>query len=193
MLDWDIENIDFDSAFLYNKIDYKIYIELPAELTNNINEYGRLLKSLYSLKQTPRIWAKTLYKALKALEFRRLNYESSVFSRFSTRISKAIFIDPKLMITVYVDDLMLLNKTSTIIQQFKTAIDKQFSIKDLGPTQNYLKIEISRNRILEIIILSQKVYLEAVLKKFGIKTYSLRSSPFSDGVKLKLSDENFAD
>ncbi len=50
MLDWDIKNIDFDSAFLYNKIDYEIYIELPAGLTGNINECGRLLKSLYGLK-----------------------------------------------------------------------------------------------------------------------------------------------
>ena len=31
MLDWDVENIDFDSAFLYSKIDYEIYIELFAD------------------------------------------------------------------------------------------------------------------------------------------------------------------
>ena len=50
MLDWDVENIVFDSAFLYGKIDYEIYIELPAGFIGNINEYGRLLKSLYGLK-----------------------------------------------------------------------------------------------------------------------------------------------
>ena len=97
------------------------------------------------------------------------------------------------MITVYVDDLILLSKTSTVIQQFKTAIGKQFSIKDLGPTQNYLKIEISHDRTLKIITLSQEAYLKAVLRKFDIETYSPRSSPFSDDVKLKLNDENFAD
>ena len=58
------------------------------------------------------------------------------------------------MITVYVDDLILLGKTSTVIQQFKTAIGKQFNIKDLGPAQDYLEIEISRDRILGIITLS---------------------------------------
>ncbi len=50
MLDWDVENIDFNSAFLYGKIDYEFYIKLPAGFTGNINEYGRLLKSLYNLK-----------------------------------------------------------------------------------------------------------------------------------------------
>ena len=50
MLDWDVENIDFDSVFFYSKIDHKIYIELPAGFTGNINECGRLLKSLYGLK-----------------------------------------------------------------------------------------------------------------------------------------------
>ena len=50
ILDWDVENIDFDSAFLYDKIDHEIYIELPAGLTGNTNKCGRLLKSLYGLK-----------------------------------------------------------------------------------------------------------------------------------------------
>ncbi len=50
MLDQDIENIVFDSTFLYGKIDYEIYIELPARFTGNTNKYGRLLKSLYDLK-----------------------------------------------------------------------------------------------------------------------------------------------
>src|SRR6266536_1097836 len=104
---------------------------------------GRLLKSLYGLKQAPRIWAKTLYKALEALGCRRLDCEPSVFSRFSTRTPKAIFIDPKLVIKIYFDDLKVIGKTSTIIQQFKTTIGKQFSIKDQGPTQDYLGIEIS--------------------------------------------------
>jgi len=97
------------------------------------------------------------------------------------------------VITVYVDDLILLGKTSTVIQQFKAAIDKQFNIKDLKPAQDYLKIEISRDRTLEIITLSQETYLKAVLRKFDIKTCSPRSSPFSDDVKFKLNDENFVD
>ncbi len=97
------------------------------------------------------------------------------------------------MITVYVDDLILLGKTLTVIQQFKAAIGKQFSIKDLGPAQNYLRIEISRDRTLGIITLSQEAYLEAVLRKFGMETCSPRSSPFSDGVKFKFSDKDFTD
>ena len=132
----------------------------------------RLLKSLYSLKQAPRIWAKTHYKALEALGFRYLDCEPSIFSRFSTQTPKAIFINPELVITVYVDDLILLGKTSTVIQQFKAAIGKQFSIKDLGPTQDYLEIEISRDRTLETITLSQEAYLEAVLRKFEISIWN---------------------
>ncbi len=49
---------------------------------------------------------------------------------------------------------MLLDKTSTVIQQFKATIGKQFSIKDLKPTQDYLGIEINRDRTLGIITLS---------------------------------------
>jgi hypothetical protein len=58
-----IETVDIDLAFLYGKIDYDIYTELPTAM---FDAYlvCKLLKSLYGLKQAPRIWYETLRKAL---------------------------------------------------------------------------------------------------------------------------------
>jgi hypothetical protein len=56
LLDWDISNIDIDSAFLYGEIDTEVYIELPEGFTESYS-CGKLLKSIYGLKQSPRIWA----------------------------------------------------------------------------------------------------------------------------------------
>ena len=66
LLDWDISNIDIDSAFLYGDIDTEVYIELPEGFFESF-KCGKLLKSIYGLKQAPRIWAQTLYKILREL------------------------------------------------------------------------------------------------------------------------------
>jgi Reverse transcriptase (RNA-dependent DNA polymerase) len=54
LLDWDISNIDIDSAFLYGDIDTEIYIEF-SEGFADLDSVGKLLKSIYGLKQSPRI------------------------------------------------------------------------------------------------------------------------------------------
>ena len=79
LLDWDISNIDVDSAFLYGDIDTEVYIELPEGFSES-HKCGKLLKSIYGLKQAPRIWAQTLYKILRELGLVQLQSEHSVFT-----------------------------------------------------------------------------------------------------------------
>ena len=50
LLDWDISNVDIDSAFLYGDIDKESYIELPEGFFAS-DSCGKLLKSIYGLKQ----------------------------------------------------------------------------------------------------------------------------------------------
>jgi Reverse transcriptase (RNA-dependent DNA polymerase) len=61
-----IEAVDIDLAFLYGKIDYDIYTELPTAMFD-AHLVCKLLKSLYGLKQALRIWYETLNKALSAI------------------------------------------------------------------------------------------------------------------------------
>jgi hypothetical protein len=59
LLDWDIEQVDIDTAFLYRDIDNEVYVEiLGGPFTNLLDRKAmvcRLLKSLYGLKQAPKI------------------------------------------------------------------------------------------------------------------------------------------
>lgn len=56
--DYEIEQIDVKTAFLYSELDYEndlIYIEQPEGFTNGTDNVCLLLKALYRLKQLPRI------------------------------------------------------------------------------------------------------------------------------------------
>jgi hypothetical protein len=61
-----IEAVDIDLAFLYGKIDYDIYTELFI-IMFDAHLVCKFLKSLYGLKQIPRIWYETLNKALNIM------------------------------------------------------------------------------------------------------------------------------
>lgn len=58
----DIHQIDVKTAFLYSLIDQLIYIEIlkGTETKANWNMICKLLKALYSLKQSPYLWYERL-------------------------------------------------------------------------------------------------------------------------------------
>ena len=166
LLDWDISNIDIDSAFLYGEIDTEVYIELP-EGFSEFGKCGKLLKSIYGLKQAPRIWAQTLYKILRELGLTQLQSEHSVFTnnkqfqainkkrrRYQKLKGKTdgeflgYFTGPNLIVAVYVDDLLIIGKTLEIVKDFKRYLGKRVSMKESGDDEarDYPGIEISRDR-----------------------------------------------
>ena len=51
--DWEIEQMDVKTAFLYGDIDEDIWIELPTGC--GVSGTAKLRKALYGLKQSPRV------------------------------------------------------------------------------------------------------------------------------------------
>ena len=52
--DWDLEQMDVKTAFLYRAVEEEIYVELPQGFRKK-KGICRLLKALYGLKQSPRV------------------------------------------------------------------------------------------------------------------------------------------
>ncbi len=130
--------------------------------------------TLYRFKQAPRIWAETLKKKLKTLKFIRLETEHSIYTLINRKNKKLknIYIRSNLVITVYVDDILIIRKNKIVIQDFKDSFRKKFNIKDIGEIQNYLKIEIIRNRAAGTLRISQNKYIKGILKRYNIENYN---------------------
>lgn len=64
--DLDIDQIDVKTAFLYGLTDQLVYIQVPkgSETQATKGIVCKLLKTLYDLKQVPRLWYKRLSKFL---------------------------------------------------------------------------------------------------------------------------------
>ena len=152
LLDWDIEQVDIDTAFLYRDIDNEVYVEILGGLFTDLLDRKTivcyLLKSLYSLKQAPKIWFDILRKALEEIGLKRLNTEHLVYVLLQRQGKKpqGVFVGPDLVIAVYVDDIIMIRQHKTIINDFKSQLGKKFNIKDIREATDYLGIEIVRNR-----------------------------------------------
>jgi hypothetical protein len=138
--DWDIDVVNFHSAFLNRKLDADevIYMELPPGL-NVDNKYkrpvARLHVALYGSKQGALKWYQELCRLLFNLGMKRAEADWGVFFK---HIGTDI-----LVLASHVDDCTLTGSNSHLITQFKSDIAARFKLTDLGPIASLLGMKIT--------------------------------------------------
>ena len=179
--DWDIEQMDVKTAFLYGNVDEEIYVEVPHGYTDSKHPrvVCRLRKALYGLKQAPRVWSNTLGKFLKQHGFLPLNADQSVFCNGKT------------IIAIYVDDLLITGPNKQTNKEIKAAFSKRFHMTDLGPMAHYLGMRLERDRPQRILHLSQQAYLEKILKDHGFLDSKPVSTPMETSTKLEAAPAGY--
>jgi hypothetical protein len=76
--------------------------------------------------------------------------------------------DSKLILLVYVDNILIATLISKEVSWFSKTLHKRFNSKDLGGVLKVLGIKITRDRRNKAIYLNQEQYLDSVLKRFDI-------------------------
>ena len=89
------------------------------------------------------------------------------------------------IITVYVDDLLIMNRNINVVNGIKKNLSKRFDMVDFGEAQSILGITIKRDRERGTISLHQSEYIDNMLKTFGQEQTSTRVTPMEPGLHLK--------
>ncbi len=134
----------------------------------------RLDKALYGLRQAPRVWNAKLDASLLSLGFRRNDCEHAVYGRGSG--------DSRLLVGVYVDDLIITGNVAMEIDRFKAEMMSLFKMSDLGPLSFYLGIEVEQ--VADGIRLSQKSYAQRILERAGMQGCNSCLTPMEPRLKL---------
>ena len=112
-------------------------------------------KSLHGLKQSPRCWNNVFKKFMISLGFKQ-----SVADR-------CIFDDRLAIVTVHVDDLVLLTETEEEMIDLKTSLANQFKTKDMGILHYCLRVSVTiKDSVLQI---SQEQYISKILRKYKLQ------------------------
>ena len=137
--------MDVDQAFLQGDLEKEMYLEPPPGVPlTRPGAVWRLNKPLYGLKQAPRQWYAKLKTVLTKLGFKASEYDPSLYITIKSDGT---------WILVYVDDLLLMAKTSEALEELKEQLKQLLPLKDLGPVSDYLGMEITSDRK------ARKVYL----------------------------------
>ena len=95
----------------------------------------RLRRALYGLKQAPRAWFAKFSSTISQHGFSGSSFDTTLFLR---RFNHGITI-----LLLYVDDIIITGDDMQGIQDLKHFLGRQFKMKELGPLNYFLGLEVS--------------------------------------------------
>ena len=181
-LNLELHHLDIETAFLHGDLEEEIYMEQPSHFVDPQfpNYVCKLHKSLYGLKQSPRMWHFKLHTYLVSIGFNRLQAEPNIY----IRKDGAIYV----IIGVYVDDLPIASNSIASIRKTINQLKEKFPVKDLGPLEYCLGIKVTRNRIEGTLTLTQQKLVDDILQKFEMVDCKPISTPMTVPCKLSTND-----
>ena len=181
--DLELVQMDVKTAFLHGDLDEEIYMEQPEgyEVSGKEHLVCKLKKSLYGLKQSPRLWYQKFDAFMKTQGYARSNEDACLYTKTCSDGSS-------IMLILYVDDMLIVGKNKDELSLFKKNLSQTFDMKDLGDARHILGMRITRDRSKRCIYLSQVEYISKVLKRFNMENAKPLSTPLPTYVKLSTCD-----
>lgn len=174
---WFVHHMDVKSAFLNGELQEEVYVQQPPGFVaaGHESKVLKLSKALYGLRQAPRAWNVKLDHSLQQMGFVRSDNEHGLYIRG--------FGIARVVVGVYVDDLIITEANPAAIEAFKQEMKDTFRMSDLGLLSFYLGIEVKQGH--NAITLGQSAYAKKLLEKAGMENCNSCSTPME--VRLQLS------
>jgi hypothetical protein len=178
---WKLHHMDVKTAFLNGELEEEVYVKQPPGYIKEGAEHKvlRLKKALYGLKQAPRAWNMKLDRTLISIGFKKCPLEHAMYKRGSGT--------KRLLVGVYVDDLLITGANEGEVAKFKTQMKDLFKMSDLGLLSYYLGIEVQQKP--GVITLCQEAYAKKILEKCGMEDCNLSQVPMEPRLKLSKRSE----
>ena len=159
------QHVDVKTAFLNSTLVHEIYIRLPKGVTVNGKSYGKLIKSLYGLKQAAHDWH-------QLQEMFILNFDSR-FKKSSVDPCLFIIVDSAnnliVIISTHVDDYIIATNSDEWYARFIKAFGTRFEIKELGILDHILQMSINWNADFSSVTISQERFIAQLGQEHGLE------------------------
>ncbi|EGD82185.1 hypothetical protein PTSG_11936 [Salpingoeca rosetta] len=170
---WHLHQYDVTSAFLHAQIDVQgVYVRPPSAANLPDGSLLRLKKSLYGLRQAPRLWYNSIWQTIKESGLRRLASDACVF------------VGEDCMLCVHVDDFLIAAGTIDRVRHVAASLSAHYHLKHLGPAKQYLNININYDRDAGTMTLTQQHYVHHLLQQHGLQTCRPKDTTLPTNFKL---------
>jgi len=175
---WSTFGFDIKTAFLYGSLDTDIYMEQPRGFETD-SRVCKLKRSIYGLKQSPRMWNERFTACLKSCGLTPIDSEPCVFRADSA----------ELVVCIYVDDGLIFTRDPAEAHKLLRKLKKEFDMREIL-VDKYLGMQIKRSE--QSLVIHQEAYIKSLLKKFNLAECNPAATPMSlgyDGRSQALFDD----
>lgn len=178
---WEIWHVDVKSAFLNGNLVEEIYVAQPEGFVvkGDEDKVYKLHKALYGLKQAPRAWYSRIDNYFCSQGFRRSDNDATLYV-------KKLLDGGSLIISLYVDDLLVTSNNQQEVQQLMEEMQNQFKMSNLGKMNYFLGLEVHQTK--DGIFMNQEKYAHEVLKKYKMESCKFVPTPLVQNLKLSKED-----
>ena len=128
------------------------------------------------LKQASRQWNLKFDEVIKKFGFVENDADRCIYIKSKGGKLKILIL--------YVDDILLACNDKNMLNETKNFLSSYFDMKDLGEASYVLGIEIHRDRAQGVLGLSQKAYIEKMLKRYNLDKCNTSPVPLQKDDKL---------
>ena len=159
---------------------YDLYVIPPVGVDEDPLYCWKLIKPLYGLAASPRMWADTLRSWLLSTGWTPVAFEDTLY-HFASGTTR-------LLLCFHVDDILFSSNDQAAREEFKRKLLSRFDAKALGPVSTFLGVDVARNHAKGTISLSQTALIQGLLARHGMSDCNPTKTPLSPGCKLVAAD-----
>ena len=173
--DLKLHQMDVKTTFLNGDLYENVFMaQLKGFIMKGKENLGcRLKKSIYGLKQASRQWYLKFDETVRSFGFEENVEDNCIYAKFKN--GKFIFL------VLYIDDILLVSSDMSMLLETKSFLFSNFDMKDLGEASYVLEIEIHRDRKKRVLGLSQKAYIENILRRYSMHQCGTSPTPIVNG------------
>jgi hypothetical protein len=180
--DWRIEQYDVKTAFLNGILPEKEvqFMEQPPgfAVPGKETHVWQLQRGLYGMKQSSRIWNRTLHASFLSWDFTRTECEWCIYLRHTPTGSS--------IVGIHVDDMLAASSNDAEVTLFCSELESTWQIIALGEPRLVVGIALKRDRETRSIFLShwQTALINKIITTYHQTDASPASTPIIHGMQL---------
>jgi hypothetical protein len=173
--DLDTAQLDAVNAFLNSTLPDEVYVELPPGLFPKHKRLRcwKLIKALYGLRKSPRLWQQEASRVLIILGFKVVHEDACLFVS-----------DDGIIVIFYVDDIIIFSPRFMRDRAAAVAarLAEAWELRAMGEAQWFLGIRIVRDRQKGAVWLCQDAYISSMATRYHLtEERKLECPPVSIG------------
>ncbi len=179
--------LDVKTAFLNGHLSIDIWVMSPRGIPGHPSRCYKLNKAIYGLKQAHLEWHKRLCSDLADMGFKEIPSAPCVFYLQNTEIGGDVYL------LVYVDDILILSSTDAGIEYVVNSFKRLYEVRVSYDVELFLGVHIKwfegSKTSLPQLFMSQPLYIEGILRRFGMTMCKPVATPMISTFWTVLSSE----